>query len=189
MLSTVMPAAPDESNHLNAKSLPTLNNHIKAMQSLTELSDRFEVFRRQEEIYKTADYLSQEFQDEQAKKVGQDPSLCIFSSLCVSSDSNSSSCASINEGWREKICEWSYQVIDHFDFNREIVAVSLSYLDRYLSSRPVNRKVFQLAAMTSLYLAIKLYEPTKMRMTSFIELSRGYFRPEHISAMEEAVLR
>ena len=159
------------------------------MQSLTELSDRFEVFHRQEEIYQPSDYLSQEFQERQAKRVGQDPSLSIFSGLCVAADGSSTSCASINDIWREKICEWSYEVIDHFDYNREIVSVSLNYLDRYLSSRPVNRKVFQLAAMTSLYLAIKLFEPTKMRMNSFIELSRGYFRPEHISAMEEVVLR
>lgn len=159
------------------------------MQSLTEISDRFEVFRRQEEIYQPSDYLSQEFQERQARRVGQDRSLSIFSGLCVSPDGNSPSCASINDVWREKICEWSYEVIDHFDYNREIVAVSLSYLDRYLSTKPVNRKVFQLAAMTSLYLAIKLFEPTKMRMSSFIELSRGYFRAEHIAAMEEVVLR
>ena len=162
---------------------------VEAMQTLPELSDRFEVLRRQEGMYQPSDYLSQEFQERQAKRVAQDPSLSILSGLCVSSDGSSSSCASISEVWREKICEWSFQVIDHFDFNREIVAVSLNYLDRYLSSRPVNRKVFQLAAMTSLYLAIKLFEPTKMRMSSFIELSRGYFRPEHVTVMEEAVLR
>jgi len=95
----------------------------------------------------------------------------------------------VNEVWREKICEWSYQVVDHFDFNREVVAISLSYLDRFLATRSCNRKVFQLAAMTTLYLAIKLNEPRTLKMSSLVELSRGYFTAEHIAAMEEAILR
>ena len=32
---------------------------------------------------------------------------------------------------REKMCEWSYRVCDHFQCDREIVAVSFSYLDRF----------------------------------------------------------
>eukprot|EP00956_Cyclotella_meneghiniana_P006784 scaffold9072_cov79-Cyclotella_meneghiniana.AAC.2 len=91
--------------------------------------------------------------------------------------------------WREKICEWCYQVVDHFDFNREIVSISMSYLDRYLATRSVNRRIFQLAAMTSLYLAIKLYEPGKIRMSSLIDLSRGYFLEEHIVTMEDSMLQ
>ena len=95
----------------------------------------------------------------------------------------------INEVWREKICEWCYQVVDHFDFHREVVAVAVSCLDRYLATRAVNRRIFQLAAMTALYLAIKLYEPGKLRMASLIELSRGYFLAEHIVTMEDSMLQ
>jgi lipoyl(octanoyl) transferase len=47
-------------------------------------------------------------------------------------------------------------VIDHFDFSREVVSVSIHYLDRFLAAFPVNKKTFQLAAMTTLYLAIKV---------------------------------
>ncbi|KAL9190090.1 hypothetical protein ACHAXT_007301 [Thalassiosira profunda] len=95
----------------------------------------------------------------------------------------------INAVWREKICEWCYQVVDHYDFHREVVAVALSYLDRYLATRAVNRRIFQLAAMTALYLAIKLYEPGKLRLASLIELSRGYFLAEHIVIMEDSILQ
>ncbi|KAL3815769.1 hypothetical protein ACHAXA_008819 [Cyclostephanos tholiformis] len=106
-----------------------------------------------------------------------------------SSASSSSSNSQINELWREKICEWCYQVVDHFDFNREVVSVAMSYLDRYLATRTVNRRIFQLAAMTALYLAIKLYEPGKLRMASLIDLSRGYFMAEHIVTMEDSMLQ
>ena len=75
------------------------------------------------------------------------------------------------------------------DFHREVVAVALSYLDRYLATRAVNRRIFQLAAMTALYLAIKLYEPGKLRLASLIELSRGYFLAEHIVIMEDSILQ
>ena len=95
----------------------------------------------------------------------------------------------MNEIWREKICEWSYQVVDHFDFSRETVNVSLSYLDRFLASRPANKKFFQLAAMTSLYIAVKLYEPGILTPASFVELSRGFFTEDHVTAMEESILR
>ena len=105
------------------------------------------------------------------------------------SNSTGSSSSQINELWREKICEWCYQVVDHFDFNREVVSVAMSYLDRYLATRTVNRRIFQLAAMTALYLAIKLFEPGKLRMASLIDLSRGYFMSEHIITMEDSMLQ
>lgn len=103
--------------------------------------------------------------------------------------SSTSNNTQINELWREKICEWCYQVVDHFDFNREVVSVTMSYLDRYLATRTVNRRIFQLAAMTALFLAIKLFEPGKLRMSSLIDLSRGYFMAEHIVTMEDSMLQ
>ena len=103
--------------------------------------------------------------------------------------STSSSHSGINEVWRERICEWSYQVIDHFDFSREVVSISTHYLDRVLAKTHVNKKLFQLVAMTSLYLAIKIYEPGTLNMSSMIELSRGYFSPIQMAEMEMAILR
>jgi lipoyl(octanoyl) transferase len=79
-------------------------------------------------------------------------------------------------------------VVDHFDFSREVVAISISLLDRYLSHRSVDKKMFQLAAMTTLYLAIKLNERGTLSMKSMIELSRGYFMPEQMRVMEMAIL-
>jgi len=154
---------------------------------LVDLEERFEGFREQERnAYKCFDYLS-------ADKTGQGRELStisqfVSSGFSSSSSTTSSTCGGINEVWREKICEWTFQVIDHFDFNREVASISLNYLDRYLSTRTVSRKVFQLAAMTSLFLAIKLHEPRTLRMSSFIELSRGYFQTEHIAVMEKSIL-
>ena len=154
------------------------------------ITDRIATLCRQEStIYKCESYLSPEFQkmrEDSNEHSALDSSFpASYGDSCDSSNAH----GRINEFWREKICEWAYQVIDHFDFNREVVAISLSYLDRFLCKRNVSKKVFQLAAMTSLYMAIKLYEPTTLKISSFIELSRGYFTVEHIIAMEETLLR
>lgn len=136
--------------------------------------------------YKTEDYLCPDYQDRlQLHNLDENDTLC----SAFASFSSCTSASGINEIWREKICEWSYQVTDHFNFSREIVGISIHYLDRYLSTRQVNKKLFQLAAMTTLYLAIKLYEPDRVSMKSMIDLSRGYFLVEQMEEMELSILR
>ena len=144
---------------------------------------------KESSMYQCCDYLSPQFQMEQQRACSTNECGLFPSSPSSECTSSSSSTGVINDVWREKICEWCYQVVDHFEFNREIVSIAMSYLDRYLMTRQVTKKIFQLAAMTCLYLAIKLYESRRLRISSLIELSRGYFSPEHINAMEESILR
>jgi Cyclin, N-terminal domain len=169
--------------------------------NMVDLLERLEVLLQVEDVsYRTIDYLSpshqqylhQQQQQQQQQQDERNPnSLDIQSTFkaTVASSSSSSSQSGINEVWREKICEWSYQVIDHFDFSREVVSVSIHYLDRFLATTPVNKKLFQLVAMTALYLAIKIHEPANLTMKSMIELSRGYFSPAQMAEMEMAILR
>uniref|UniRef100_A0A7S4WBA6 Cyclin N-terminal domain-containing protein n=1 Tax=Ditylum brightwellii TaxID=49249 RepID=A0A7S4WBA6_9STRA len=187
--------------------------------------------------------------------------------------------------WRRKICEWSYKVVDHFKYDREVVSVSMNYFDRFLvlsdrknetavaeldnlekqrkrkssqawnpsrqacsdcshypcscrdgvdqsptstsssfsssassSSSSITSRTYQLAAMTALYLAIKLHAETgvddahhfdgidechhhrydhdaarrrhkrKIKLLSFVELSRGQFSPKDLTGMERKML-
>lgn len=159
------------------------------IQSLPDLQERFHAMNMQEVSYVCGNYLSRDYSRDDGVLETSMQSNGDATTTTSTSYSNGTSTTGVNEIWREKICEWSFQVVDHFDFNREIVEVSLSYLDRYLSSRQVNKKIFQLAAMTTLYLAIKLYENRSLKITSLIELSRGKFVPEHVAAMEESILR
>lgn len=116
--------------------------------------------------------------------------------------------------WRRKITQWSFKVIDHFKIDREVVSSAMNILDRYLATgistdyemgvcpcpecqNTVDSRTFQLAAMTSLYLAMKASDSgedhssscRKIRLQSFIELSRGQFSADDILAMEREVLR
>ena len=155
---------------------------------MVDLYERVNVLVKQDRtVYRCDDYLSPSVQQKLKEQ-------CLMNELpkmptCGSVSSSSSSSSGINEVWREKICEWSYQVVDHFDFSREVVGISISFLDRYLCTRPVDKKLFQLAATTTLYLAIKIYEPGNFSMASMIELSRGYFMVEQIAVMEMAILQ
>ena len=113
--------------------------------------------------------------------------------------------------WRRKICQWSFKVIDHFKIDREVVSGAMNILDRYLAAgtkcldrdrmdicpdqaclKTIDSRIFQLTAMTSLYLAAKLSDngecqyssSRKLRLNSFVELSRGQFCADEITEME-----
>ena len=111
--------------------------------------------------------------------------------------------------WRSKICDWSYRVVDHFGCDRELVAAAMNCFDRYLvhtssagTSKCIASRTYQLAAMTSLYVATKLHADrsernqddvttTKkklLRITSFVQLSRDQFSPRDIAVMEQHLL-
>jgi hypothetical protein len=68
----------------------------------------------------------------------------------------------IDEYCREQIVEWSFRVVDYFRIDREVVALSLSLLDRFLAICECDRSSFKLAATTTLHLAVKLLHPCKL---------------------------
>lgn len=156
---------------------------------MVDLLERLEVLLESEgESYRTINYLSPSHQQSLHRQYQCDPSSFDLKSAFTPNSSSNTSDSGINEIWREKICEWSYQVIDHFDFSREVVGISIHYLDRFLATYPVNKKLFQLVAMTSLYLAIKIYETGNISMKSMIDLSRGYFSTAQMAEMEMSIL-
>jgi lipoyl(octanoyl) transferase len=108
----------------------------------------------------------------------------------------------VTESWRQMICEWSYEVVDHFGFDREVVSIAISYLDRVIANATqktgvsVEQKTFQLVAVTTLSLAIKLHgmvdasegAPSNISISAFVKLSRGLFTIETLEAAERTIL-
>mmetsp|Transcript_30165 Transcript_30165/g.42740 ORF Transcript_30165/g.42740 Transcript_30165/m.42740 type:complete len:335 (+) Transcript_30165:2-1006(+) len=96
----------------------------------------------------------------------------------------------LNRMWREKICHWSYNVVDHFDLGREVVAISLDLFDRFLATRgnSYDGNMALLTSLTTLHLAIKLHAKKKIRISTLAALSRSQFKPSHIEDMEWEIL-
>jgi hypothetical protein len=98
--------------------------------------------------------------------------------------------ARIDEYCREQIVEWSFRVVDYFHIDREVVALSMSFLDRFLASCRCDRTSFKLAATTTLHLAVKILYPCKLADLGILsDLSRGEFDMHDVSQMETHVLR
>jgi len=96
----------------------------------------------------------------------------------------------VNNYCRVQIGEWFYRVTDYFDLDREIVFISMSYLDRFLGYNELDRKTYKLAATTSLLLSIKLHCPHCINISNIInDLTRGDFTKEDIENMEMTMLQ
>lgn len=94
-------------------------------------------------------------------------------------------------GCREKICQWTFSVIDHFSLSRQTVAISLDLFDRYFATKG-NRSDTDLALLTSLttlYIAIKVNEKKKIKLSTLARLSRQQFSPKDIEGMEMEILK
>jgi hypothetical protein len=80
------------------------------------------------------------------------------------------------------------------DFDREVAGIALSYLDRHFSRRVcTDKNSYQLAAMTSLFLSIKLHttghtQRKRLVMSDLVNLGRGVFSPQDIVNAEVEIL-
>lgn len=93
---------------------------------------------------------------------------------------------------RTKMAEWCFQIVDFCKFQRESVEIAMNLLDRYLlvdTSALSQRVTFQLASMTSLYMAVKIHEPEAMDPDTVSTLSRGTYSAHDIENMELQILK
>jgi len=93
----------------------------------------------------------------------------------------------LDQKWRNKLVDWSYQVVDHYGYPREAVAVSMNILDRFSANAGFNKKLHQLAALATLHLTLKS-GGNNVRLQDLVALSRGYFSAEQVIFTEGKVL-
>lgn len=99
----------------------------------------------------------------------------------------------IDPDCRTKMSQWCFKVVDFCKFNRETVAIAMSYLDRYLATNLgqcalTDRRDFQLVAMTCLYTAIKIHEPEAVTPGMMARLSRNNYIARDFEECEVALL-
>jgi hypothetical protein len=95
--------------------------------------------------------------------------------------------------WRQQIIEWMYAIVNFCKLRHEAVAVASYYLDTCVSKGViVSPGDYQLAAMTALYLALKVYDsPTQrlIQLDSLVKLGNGGFDEAAVVKMEKKMLR
>ena len=97
------------------------------------------------------------------------------------------------------MCQWSYQLTDMTSLSRLAVSRAMHYLDRFLATSSThnnkhahqalhNKREYQLASMTCLYISIKLYEPLTMDASLLSEISQGCYTAKDVTDMENIIL-
>lgn len=139
--------------------------------------DCLSVMIKQEEIYKTSDYMSRR----RKRSYIDDSSMKMI-------DNHHDTTAPVDPSFRGKLCQWSYRICDHFDTNREIVAFAFSFLDRFIDEYSCDRSGFKLAAMTCMYTATKMMNIKVLRICSLVEMCQGEFTAQQFVKMEKIIL-
>jgi len=98
------------------------------------------------------------------------------------------------------VCEWWYQITDHYNFDREVVYVALNYFIRYSrvlmeqSNDSITTDMQKKIAIASLYVAIKVHstgeeDVVDARTRALSRLLFGYSEPRDILDMEKDMLQ
>ena len=161
---------------------------LSSSMSIGEVADRLAAMQLQESTsYQCRDYIDNN--DEKTMRSAQ--SACSSPSLRRPRQRGPQENQIIDRDCRLKMCEWCYQVTDFCKFQRETVAIGMDYLDRFLSTsspRAIralrDKREFQLVAMTSLYIAIKLFEPLAMDTGLLSQISHGCYTEIDVVEME-----
>lgn len=104
-------------------------------------------------------------------------------------------CGDTNEACRKSMVTWLTQVQTALSLSPESVWVAMSFFDRYLSSGRgnshealTNKRLYQLAAITSFYTAIKISEPVVLGIDMLVQICRGTYKQSDIINMENDIL-
>jgi Cyclin, N-terminal domain/Cyclin, C-terminal domain len=146
---------------------------------MEEVVDVIAVMRHQEvAVYRRTDYLRLQEQQEQVQEDGTMATATAPAAMVVDAT------------WRQRIVEWMFGVVDHCSLRRDSVAIAAIYLDLCVERGVIaSRQQFQLAAMTALQLAIKLYDSTVVKLDSMIRLGRGLFTEQDVIDMEMTMIK
>jgi len=94
---------------------------------------------------------------------------------------------------RQQIAQWCMNIMGAFGFSKETAAVTMSCLDRFVSTSNgseilLDRCHYQLAALTALYFSVKIHCPTALSPEFVAKLSQGAYVKEDVEAMERRML-
>ncbi|KAL7540235.1 hypothetical protein ACHAWF_006626 [Thalassiosira exigua] len=103
-------------------------------------------------------------------------------------------CSRITPRNRAAIVDWCHAIVDRIQCERANVAVAMNILDRFVGAPGSeeflrDRLKYQLAAVTSLYISLKLNEQVTLGSDGFAVLSEGAYDVDDIEETERLILR
>lgn len=92
--------------------------------------------------------------------------------------------------WRKMLLEWMYYVVDYCKLQRPSVAAASFFLDVCMfRGLCETREDHQLAAATSLQLALKTVDTAVIKLEKLVKLGRGQFTEDDVAEMERRILK
>jgi hypothetical protein len=92
--------------------------------------------------------------------------------------------------WRRMLVEWMYYVVDFCHLHRQSVAAGAFFLDVAMSrGLCITREDHQLAAATSLQLALKTFDTSVIKLEKLVKLGRDLFTSEDVTRMEMKIIQ
>lgn len=85
--------------------------------------------------------------------------------------------------WRERVVQWFYDVVDHIGESRDRVFVAANILDRYIAMSKTScnsERTYESAALTALFLAIRISASARLEVFDLIRMSRSGIRVREI---------
>jgi len=100
---------------------------------------------------------------------------------------------SVNVSSRTAMVTWCQQLQKKLKLSPETASFAISFFDRYLSSGKgksrqalQDKYLFQLSAIVSFYISVKLYETTELTVDTLVKICKGcYAKPDIIETEEE----
>ena len=96
---------------------------------------------------------------------------------------------------RAKVCKWVFDIVDRLKLHRETAIVAISYLDRVCSSTSKraakargDRNEYQLVAVSSLFIAIKILELNILSADMLSYITKNMYTKDEITSCEEDIL-
>ena len=102
---------------------------------------------------------------------------------------------SVDVNSRTAMVTWCQQLQKKLKLSPETASFAISFFDRYLSSSKgksrqalQDKYQFQLSAIVSFYISVKLYEKMELTVDTLVKICKGYYAKADIAETEEEIL-
>lgn len=95
--------------------------------------------------------------------------------------------------YRYNMVDWCFRMVDFCHLNRETVAIAMNFIDRFViaekgKSYLSSTSMYQLAAVTALYTAVKIHEIQAIDLQSMSNISKGIYSTKKVEEVEREML-